>query len=561
MNKNVGLKLSTVALAVLLASCGGGGSEGYFNEQGSGSTIGNGNGSGSGSEVTAPELSEKSFIEIDSSQPTLNINGDKASITIRLTDKNGGGVASKPVTLVLDETSRKNGLINSGVSAQNTDENGYAIFTISLKQATSDAIITELLKNGVNISAVYTETDKTQAVQTLNLRVIDSDSSVETALYNLRLKANKQLLNVKGDNAIITVQVVNNNGAVISGQNITLKVLDAKNNFVILAKDKAISDSLGEGLFEISIPSELSTEQKNLLVTNGIQVEASVTDENKLTTIQNFTLRVSATEGSQAVPNITFGRTQKLATVNNELDYQETLSVRVVDKDGNPIPDTDFTINMQVVQKASGHFVLGKTFEGLLAQDKAILKNDIEAINFTINTLNLRKSALESKKLNNPIEFTTADQNELDEIPAKVNDATDKLKDVKLEQALLDVYEIPKRIQYSCTAQKTANDIATKLTGTQITNIGNTYTATTDKDGQFKFELSYFKTYAAWQTIRLNVKPKNESVMYSMSYDYPLGLLKSDFESEDTQPFDMSPYNSSSLISPCPTTKPWAGIL
>lgn len=561
MSKNVGLKLSTVALAVLLASCGGGGSEGYFNEQGSGSTIGNGNGSGSGSEVTAPELSEKSFIEIDSSQPTLNINGDKASITIRLTDKNGGGVASKPVTLVLDETSRKNGLINSGVSAQNTDENGYAIFTISLKQATSDAIITELLKNGVNISAVYTETDKTQAVQTLNLRVIDSDSSVETALYNLRLKANKQLLNVKGDNAIITVQVVNNNGAVISGQNITLKVLDAKNNFVILAKDKAISDSLGEGLFEISIPSELSTEQKNLLVTNGIQVEASVTDENKLTTIQNFTLRVSATEGSQAVPNITFGRTQKLATVNNELDYQETLSVRVVDKDGNPIPDTDFTINMQVVQKASGHFVLGKTFEGLLAQDKAILKNDIEAINFTINTLNLRKSALESKKLNNPIEFTTADQNELDEIPAKVNDATDELKDVKLEQALLDVYEIPKRIQYSCTAQKTANDIATKLTGTQITNLGNTYTATTDKDGQFKFELSYFKTYAAWQTIRLNVKPKNESVMYSMSYDYPLGLLKSDFESEDTQPFDMSPYNSSSLISPCPTTKPWAGIL
>ena len=561
MSKNVGLKLSTVALAVLLASCGGGGSEGYFNEQGSGSTIGNGNGSGSGSEVTAPELSEKSFIEIDSSQPTLNINGDKASITIRLTDKNGGGVASKPVTLVLDETSRKNGLINSGVSAQNTDENGYAIFTISLKQATSDAIITELLKNGVNISAVYTETDKTQAVQALNLRVIDSDSSVETALYNLRLKANKQLLNVKGDNAIITVQVVNNNGAVISGQNITLKVLDAKNNFVILAKDKAISDSLGEGLFEISIPSELSTEQKNLLVTNGIQVEASVTDENKLTTIQNFTLRVSATEGSQAVPNITFGRTQKLATVNNELDYQETLSVRVVDKDGNPIPDTDFTINMQVVQKASGHFVLGKTFEGLLAQDKAILKNDIEAINFTINTLNLRKSALESKKLNNPIEFTTADQNELDEIPAKVNDATDELKDVKLEQALLDVYEIPKRIQYSCTAQKTANDIATKLTGTQITNIGNTYTATTDKDGQFKFELSYFKTYAAWQTIRLNVKPKNESVMYSMSYDYPLGLLKSDFESEDTQPFDMSPYNSSSLISPCPTTKPWAGIL
>lgn len=556
MSKNIGLKFTAITLAVLLASCGGGGSEGYYNQSNSGSNSGNGSENG-----IDTVLSEKSFVEIDSSQPTLNINSDQASITVRLSDKNGGGIANKPVTLILDENSRKNGLINPGVATQNTDSNGYATFIVSLKQVTSDAIITELLKNGVNISAVYIEADKTQAIQTLNLRVIDLDSSVETALYNLRLKANKQLLNVKGDNAIVTVQVVNNNGAVISGRNITLKVLDAKNNFVLLTKDNTVSDNLGEGQFEIAIPTGLTAEQQNLLIMNGVQVEASVTDENKLTTIQKFTLRVSSSEGTEAVPNITFGRTQKLAATNDGLDYQETLSVRVVDKDGNPIPDTDFTINMQVVQKTSGHFVIGKTFEGTLAADKAFLQSEIQTINLTINTLNLRKSTLENKKLNDPEKLTPDEDAELKDIPAKISTEINLLSVKNQKKAILDVYEIPKRIQYTCTAETTYNDIATKLSGSQITNIANTYTATTDKDGQFKFDLSYFKTYASWQTIRLNVIPKNSSINFGMAYDYPLGLLKSDFESEDPQPFDYSPYNASSVRSPCPTVKPWAGLI
>jgi len=46
-NKQIGLKLSTVALAVLLASCGGGGSDGYFPDKNSG-------GNSSGGTVTSP---------------------------------------------------------------------------------------------------------------------------------------------------------------------------------------------------------------------------------------------------------------------------------------------------------------------------------------------------------------------------------------------------------------------------------------------------------------------------------------------------------------------------
>jgi len=46
-----------------------------------------------------------------------------------------------------------------------------------------------------------------------------------------------------------------------------------------------------------------------------------------------------------------------------------------------------------------------------------------------------------------------------------------------------------------------------------------------------------------------------------MSYDYPLGILKTDFDSKEGEPFDMSPYNQNNLVSPCPTFKPWSHIL
>ena len=556
--KEISLKFSAMALAVLLAGCGGGGSDGYYNNDLPNSENIGGENSNTDTNVL---LSEKSFIQIESSQPTLDINGDQANITIRLTDKNGGGVPNKSVELVLDKISQKNGLINPEVSKKLTDSNGYASFTISLKQASSETVISDLLKNGVNLSAVFVEEDKTQSIQTLNLRVIGQDPTVETALYNLRIRANKQLLNVKGDNALITAQVVNNNGAVISGQNVTLRVLDAKNNFVTITKDSDITDALGESQFEIAIPANLTSTQKDLLVTNGIKVEASVIDMNNLKTTQNFTLRVSAIEGTEATPNITFGRTKLLSIVNGDLDYQETLSVRVVDKDGNPIPDTDFTINMQVVQKASGHFVIGKSLERELTVDKVGLTSQIEVINTAINNLNSQKNTLENKKINNSSEFTVDDQETLDKLIQDINSEQVKLANVRQKKAVLDTYEIPKRIQYACTAEKTYPDIATKLSGSQIQNTANTYVATTDKDGQFKFDISYFRTYAAWQTVRLNVAPKNNSINFNMAYDYPLEILKSDFESEDPKPFDFSPYNQSSTISPCATVKPWANLL
>ncbi|QLB58524.1 hypothetical protein E5093_02485 [Acinetobacter indicus] len=556
-NKEISLKFSAVALAVLLTGCGGGGSDGYYNTD---PKPGAGDAEQPVIELEEELVEEQPVIEISSAESTLNPNGGDFEVTVRLTDNNGGGVSEKEVTLFLDQAARNNGLTNTEMALKTTDINGYATYTLSLKKPVSSTVINDLVTNGVNISAIYTTADKNQLIHSINLKL--TNNNIEEALpqYNLRLNSNKKIANVKGDNVLIEAQVINLNGAVISGQDVSLKVLDAKNNFVILTNDKITTNNLGIAQFEIAIPSNLTELQRNFLLENHITVEATVTDVNGSVFTQPYLITVSNSEGSQVQPNITFGRTNKLAPIG-QLDYQEEMSVRVIDSDGNPIKDTAFTINMQVVKKESGHFALAEEFEAELAADKAQLTTDISAKNTEISGLNSRKASLEYKKLNDAENFTSTEQTELDSLSDRIQNANTELSNLTQKKARLDAYKLPSRVQYSCSAQKDDNAIATKLSGDKLTNIGNNYTATTNVDGEFKFNITYFKSYAGWQVVRFNVKPKDANVSYNMSYDYPLGILKTDFDSEDSEPFDMSPYNQNNLVSPCPTFKPWSHIL
>ncbi len=567
INKQIGTKLSALALALLLAGCGGGGSDGYYNTSSSSNNGSTNNGSTNNNESPSPEdsedilINEEYSLEIDSNKSKLSENGDEVLITVRLIDKNGGGVAGKPVTLILDEIAREKGLTNKGIATKTTDDYGYVAYEVSLKQVTNAIVKNDLLKNGVNISATYVDSMNSQLIHSLHLDIVNVNEVEQAPLYNLRLISNKTNLNVKGDIATIVTQVVNAKGSVVSGQKVTFKIKDANKNFVILSADSDTSDQLGQAKFDLRIPSNLTKVQRDYLLENGIIVEASITDESGRISTKELHIEVSALEGEKVTPNISFGRTNKLASVNDDLDYQETLSVRVVDNDGNAIENTNFSISMQVIKTLSGHYVLGKAWAGELATDKVNLQSKIDNTSSAIQTLDGRKLTLENIKSSNPAEFTPDLQVELNKIPGQIESKTVELNEGKEKKALLDVYEIPKRIQYTCDPEISINDIATKLSGSQITKLGNSYIASTDTEGQFKFQLSYFKSYASWQKIRINVVPKNADINYSMSYDYSLGLLKSDFESEDRQPFDNSPYNIDSEKSGCDTPKPWSHIL
>lgn len=132
MSKNISLKLSTVALAVLLASCGGGGSEGYFNKQGS--TSGNASNPSTGEEVKSVNISTIQLIDLNGNITQI-ITSEGVTAKVKVTDQSGRGISGALVTFtatggVTFGTSNSAVLTNSdgeatiSVTPENNNTNG-----------------------------------------------------------------------------------------------------------------------------------------------------------------------------------------------------------------------------------------------------------------------------------------------------------------------------------------------------------------------------------------------------------------------------------------------------
>lgn len=93
--KQMSLKLSAVALAVLLASCGGGGSEGYYN-QGS-SSGGSSTNPSTGENVTSVNISQIELIDLNGAK-TQAITAEGVTAKVKVTDQAGNGIGGALVT-------------------------------------------------------------------------------------------------------------------------------------------------------------------------------------------------------------------------------------------------------------------------------------------------------------------------------------------------------------------------------------------------------------------------------------------------------------------------------
>ena len=98
MSKNIGLKFTAITLAVLLASCGGGGSEGYFNKQGS--TSGNASNPSTGEEVKSVNISTIQLIDRNGNF-TQAIAAEGVSAQVKVTDQSGKGISGALVTFTV----------------------------------------------------------------------------------------------------------------------------------------------------------------------------------------------------------------------------------------------------------------------------------------------------------------------------------------------------------------------------------------------------------------------------------------------------------------------------
>ena len=96
--KEISLKFSAVALAVLLASCGGGGSDGYYNTKGS--TTGNALNPSTGEEVKSVNISSIELIDRNGSL-TQAIAAEGVIAKVKVTDQSGKGISGALVTFTV----------------------------------------------------------------------------------------------------------------------------------------------------------------------------------------------------------------------------------------------------------------------------------------------------------------------------------------------------------------------------------------------------------------------------------------------------------------------------
>lgn len=499
-------KLSAIAISILLASCGGGG--GYY---GKSDTPIDGGG------VTVPQPVPTNYhIVMSTNKPAIVISGnDTAIITVKLVDVNGGGIADNNVTLAIENTIT-NGVTIAGPSTLITDASGNASFTINL-DASNIKDKQQLLSNGVKLNASFTDETKKITSQTSVIQAVESlTSESSTAQYFLTMSSNKPTLVVTGDSAKITVKAVDKNGGGVEGQNIILAIQDTiKNGVTIDGASKTTTDSLGNATFNITLPATVGTNATDLIA-GGVTINASLTDENGITSKQSTKINVSAAAIAQPVGNITFGNSSELQKSEDANYYSEALSAHVVDIDGKPIANQTVTLSLKMLSAGQGEFYL--------------------------------KSDLENAK--------QADLLALKQLSLAETDPDKKGKIDAIAEAL-DKYKVPSRGRSYCgLSDLSKTQLATGFVSTDG-KINSTFTYTTDNTGKFDFRVNYLRRYASWQQVQITANVSVSGKTLQSTMDYGLSFLKSDFDSESGQPFDTSPYS----VGSCKYSVPWQSLL
>jgi hypothetical protein len=204
MSKNVGLKLSTVALAVLLASCGGGGSEGYFNNnKGSGSS--SSTNPSTGEAVKAVDISAIQLIDRNGNL-TQAITAEGVIAKVKVTDQSGKGISGALVTftvtggVVLGSSNgavltNTNGEASISVKPENINTNGaYQISAIAdFDGATASTKALNFSLQATNISLVDMTAASTQLESggstNITLKTQDANTKVNQNNVNVEFTA------------------------------------------------------------------------------------------------------------------------------------------------------------------------------------------------------------------------------------------------------------------------------------------------------------------------------------------------------------------------------------
>ncbi len=271
-----------------------------------------------------------SRLVIGSSKSTLSATGDSATLTVKLLDPNGGGVANQPVVLSIPNAIAQ-GMSIRGSSQVTTDTNGNAVFIVDLSGSGAPA-------SSVTINARFTDSANVSTSQTTSLNVIAPLTPPSPAtLDHLLISSTKTSLVTTGDITTVTVKLADNNGGAVSGQNVVLTIPAAAitKGVTLTGASSVVTDVNGNAVFTISLVGTTAANAA-ALIASGINLRASFTDSTGASTSQTTTLVVIAPPPPITTPlyNLVMSSSKPTIAVTGDTT---TVTVQAVDVNGGGV--------------------------------------------------------------------------------------------------------------------------------------------------------------------------------------------------------------------------------
>ena len=290
--KEISLKFSAMALAVLLAGCGGGGSDGYYNQGGSTNTnSGNENNSGEGqTENKQPvNISDISLLDVNNTVIDV-VTSEGAMALVQVTNEKNEPIASTIVRFQGDGI-----LLGTSNGAVLTDNQGYARIAISPQS---------------NITGAYQLTASTEYKQnsaTSNVLYF-TIAERQTTIKNIRVSANPIKAGDSVQVTLDTVDPVNSNAQNNVEINFSAKCGTFKDPIVnsVNGKVSATYHSVTSGGLLCADNDIITASTKDGKSTSTIPITISATPPNSIIYSSNETLLYTSTSGQTSTGYVEF---------------------------------------------------------------------------------------------------------------------------------------------------------------------------------------------------------------------------------------------------------------
>ncbi len=412
-------------------------------------------------------------LSISSNRISLSTAGDTALVTVKLLDANEGGISNQPVTLAISD-SRKATTIK-GSSQVITNQYGEAVFTLDMRASASSDF------SDIKLTASH-ENEQGAVVRQISNIAVHAPTAL-TPQLDLKLKASKDKLHVRGDAIDLSVLVTDINGSSQSGKAVTLTIPAYQQNGAYIRGASTIeSDENGWAKFTVVVDESLRATGYTAaqFVADGLNVEAVVKDSQNTERRQSYLVDVVAADIPVTQGSITVVMNPNKVGMDDAtgIYYNWSASAQVVDLDGRPVANQNVTMDVRAVEFKRGEWIV---VEDSATKEKSWVQH-LQPAPPLVAPLSCEVPALDDPTT--PYDDRNVTVHGLQKFDQTLN----AYKDVM-------------------TLDRNGNQVLETLNAVRFIGASeaNPYTATytTDKEGKFDFQIRYPKAYASWLSVQI----------------------------------------------------------